>query len=305
MKFLGVLIRREFWEHRGLWITPLVIAAALFLLPMLFGQFTFRVELPFGGEINGDPRQDLFAATTIGVAVPFFVASGILTVVYLLDCLYGERRDRSILFWKSLPVSDTQTVLTKYLVAMVIVPLGTFAVASVTSLLVLAVMALRAPPDLPAVFAWDTGAWLRSQLLMLYGVAATMLWYAPYGAYLLLASAWARRSVYAWALLPPLLAAMLERLVFGTHYFGRIVQRGFGDLLGLAFRVNRQIDLSIGNVFGPRPGGGGGGGPGMRGALERLDPATLLSSTQLWIGLAATALMLWLAIGIRRRRDES
>jgi ABC-2 type transport system permease protein len=298
MRSLLVQIRREFWEHRSLWIAPLAVAALLLLAVVAFGRFEFN---PFP-----QPRGPAEAATTpallqmllLGWSVPFCLAAAILSGVYLLDCLYGERRDRSILFWKSLPVSDTSTVLVKFLVGLALVPLGSFLLSALTSLLASPALLLRARLHLdPGVPIWNLGYWLRMQGLMLYGLLAALLWYAPYAAYLMLASAWARHLPSAWAFLPPVVLALLEYLVFGTHYVGQALERGLGELLHLAFQGG-------GLMAGP----GEGGAPTSFGAQlidARPDPLRLLGSAQLWLGLLEAAALLTLVIRIRRYRDDS
>jgi hypothetical protein len=153
----------------------------------------------------------------------------------------------------------------------------------------------------------------------LYSVVATVLWYAPYAAYLMLISAWARRSTFAWAVAPPVLAALIERVVFDTNNIGRLVQRGFNELYRLAFRINQQIEFTLGDVLQPirrggrqgggpgGPGGPGGGrGPGGDQAFDaRFDPTDLLASPQLWLGLVAAVLMIWAAIALRRRSRDA
>jgi len=302
MSALPVMVKREFWEHRALWVTPLAIAVVLVLGTAFFGQFRLDIV---GGPPPGtrsEPGQPLalFELALLGVSVPFYIAAGILASVYLLDCLYAERRDRSILFWKSLPVSDAATVLVKFIVGLVIVPLGAFTASAVTSVLIAGLLGLRNHAvGIVGVPIWDTVSWLRTQGVMLYGLIAALFWYAPYAAYLMLASAWARRSVYAWAFIPPILLALLERMLFGTNFVGGIVQRGFGEVMHLAFRLNRQIDINVGDVIGPPRGGVG------RRLVQPLDPSALLSSPQLWLGLAAAALMIWGAVRLRRYRDDS
>jgi ABC-2 type transport system permease protein len=288
-------IRREFWEHRSLWIAPLLVGILLLAAVATFS----RVQFFFGA-----PRATLppLVLMLFGWGIPFYLAAGIVVVVYLLDCLYGERRDRSILFWRSMPVSDTQTVLAKLLVGLVIVPLATFAFAALTSLLASAILALRehvqvngqSPPP------WNGLIWLRTQFVMLYGLVALLLWYTPYATYLMLASVWARRSPYAWAFVPPVLLAIFEYMLFGTNYLGRIVERGFNQLVRLAFSLDLQLAFSFGDTAVP---------PGARvpdrGLQQQFVPSRLLESPQLWLGLAAAALMVALAIRLRRYRDDS
>jgi ABC-2 type transport system permease protein len=254
MKALQIQIRREFWEHRGLWIAPLVVAAALLAMVVLFGH-----SHPLHMDFNRSqvPAAESTAPPVFEVmlfwGMALYATAAILASTYFLDCLYSERRDRSIMFWRSLPVSDTQTVLVKFLVGLVIVPLGTFVLAALMSALTGALVQSKAP-------LWDTITWLR----------------------LMLASAWARRSPYLWALLPPILLVIVAHQVFGNYYVGRIIGRGFGELMNLAFQ-------------------GGSGSWSSRSP----DPAALLTSPPLWLGLAATALMLALAIQLRRHRDDS
>jgi hypothetical protein len=140
--------------------------------------------------------------------------------------------------------------------------------------------------------------WLRTQAIMVYMIFATVLWYAPYAAYLLLVSAYARYSVLALAVLPPLLLALLERLLLGTSYLGGVVVRSFTDVLNLAFRLSSQLQLTITDVIrAPRPGRGN---PAANLNLH-FDPSDLLRSPQLWIGLLLAALMVWAAIIVRKR----
>jgi ABC-2 type transport system permease protein len=264
----------------------------MLLAAAIFGH----VNLTFGNEgrpydgPNPPPVAELMA---LGWAVPFYLAAAIQAAAFLIDCLYGERRDRSILFWRSMPVTDARTVLVKLLVGLVLVPLGAFALAAASGLLGCAILALRNHDvvinGLSLLAMWNTAAWLRMQAIMLYGLLAAMLWYAPFAAYMMLISVWARRSPYAWALLPPVLLVAFEHMVFGTHYIGRIVNGGFGEFLHLAYAL-KAADASgrIGSY-----------------SLQLLSPAQLLASQRLWWGLLAAAVMVALATRLRRYRDDS
>lgn len=292
MKVLIMQIRREIWEHRSLWIAPLLVGLLLLIAVATVGRIQF-----YGGPARPASVNTPFELMLLGWGIPFYLAAGIVIVVYLLDCLYGERRDRSILFWRSMPVSDTQTVLAKLLVGLVIVPMGSYLLAAITSLGASGILALRHHVLVNGQLAplWDAGTWLRMQLLMLYGLTVLLLWYAPYAAYLMLASVWARRSPYAWAFVPPVLLAMFENIIFGTRYLGGVVERGLNQVLQLAFNLNLQFAYSVGDQI-PLPRATPGGGRGT---------SALLTSPQMWIGLLAAALMLGLVIRLRRYRDDS
>jgi len=279
-----------------------VIAAVIVLAVAIFGQ-NFRIDIgaPPSGFSGGDLRG-FFMLIVISFEVPFLITAAILVVIYLLDCLYAERRDRSVLFWKSLPVSDRAVVLSKLTIGMLVTPLLFFACAAVTTLLVSAALGARGWLGLQLLGSigplWNTADWFAAQGLILYGMLATLLWYAPYAAYLLMVSAWARRSVFAWAFVPPVALAIIERLLFDTSYIGRLLQGGFRELLGIAFRLNQQLELTFGEVLrAPRGPRGGGFQP-------RIDPTDLLASPQLWIGLIAAALMVWVAIRLRQRGED-
>ena len=309
MKTFRMLIRREFWEHRTLWVTPLLVAALILVGVGAQDEWHALVprELP---RSDSAAQLQPYALGVLNLDALFFVAAALVAVAYLMDCLYAERRDRSILFWRSLPVSDSAVVLAKFTVATVCVPLIFYAAAVVTSLIAGQILRIRG--DVAAMGLGTPGNdWfevLRLQALVLYGMAATVLWYAPYAAYLMLVSAWARRSVLAWAVTPPLLAALIERVLFDTTVIGRVVQRGFNELYRLAFRINQEVNVTLGDMLQPmrRGGGGGGRGPGgMPGTGLRFDPTELLASWQLWLGLAVAVLLLWAAITLRRRSREA
>jgi ABC-2 type transport system permease protein len=297
MKLLQIQIRREFWEHRALWVAPVAVAATLLLLIAVFGHHTQLAQVQF----DADKVPPVFVILLFGWAMVLYLTAAILISIYLLDCLYSERRDRSILFWKSLPVSDTRTVLIKFLVGFVIVPLGTFLLAALTGALAAGILSLRGAftlhHELPL---WNTLEWLRVEGFMLYGLIAALLWYAPYATYLMLASAWARRWPSAWAIIPPVLLAIFEYMILGTHYISRLARRSLGDLSHLAFRTSVEGAQNLGDAASQ---------PAASGAShmmnQSIDPSGLLASPQLWLGLAAAALMLVLTIRLRRYRDDS
>ena len=122
-------------ESRAIWVVPLVIGGLL-MLGSLFGRVD--ITLPGrAGPAGGGPVLFAFGIT-------FVLVMSIHSTWYLLDCLYAERRDRSILFWKSMPLSDTETVLSKLATALLVIPLVYFAVADLTTLLIAFIVSVRA-----------------------------------------------------------------------------------------------------------------------------------------------------------------
>ncbi|HWG76081.1 MAG TPA: hypothetical protein VN660_04740 [Steroidobacteraceae bacterium] len=296
MKVLYMQMRRELWEHRSLWIAPLLVGLLMLVAVATVGRIQFYQGPAPGPGPSPASANTPFAQMLLGWGIPFFLVSLIVIVVYLLDCLYGERRDRSILFWRSMPVTDTQTVLAKLLVGLLVVPLAAFLLSASTSLLASAILALRHHVLVNGQVAplWDGATWVRVQLRVLYSLMVLMLWYAPYGAYLMLASVWARRSPYAWAFVPPVLIAMFENILLGTRYVGGVVERGLNNVLRLAFNLNRQFAYNLGDQL-PTP----------RAVPNGRGVSAFLESPQMWVGLLAAVLMFLLVIRLRRYRDDS
>jgi ABC-2 type transport system permease protein len=272
MNALVMQVRREIWEHRTLWIAPLV-AAGLVMVGSLFGDMNFQMRRP-PTEPDGPP---MVFATAVAVTGFLTVVGSLVIFAYLLDCLYAERKDRSILFWKSMPVSDAVTVLTKFAVAVVVAPLAIWVLGMVTHLLSTGVLAIRQPEIRDALGDGLIGVWLGAQGRLLMGYVVAALWYAPIASYLMLASAYARRAPLMVALLPLVVPTLGERIIFGTSYIW-------------SFLVDR---LFAWNVRGfPTFNAGG----------ELLAP---LAEPALWLGLAAAAGMMYIVIRMRRYRDDT
>ncbi len=277
-------IRRELWENRSIYIAPLAVAA-LIILAFTYSAFespilNIQMHTPNGDTVvhSMPPLVPYDIAAAIIMGTTFLVA-----VFYCLDALYSERRDRSILFWKSLPLSDLTTVLSKAIIPIVLLPALTFILTVVTqSLMVLInLIALHArgvagtPHDLPL---------LQMSLLILYHVITVhALWYAPIYAWLLLVSAWARRAPLLWAVLPPIAVVVVEVIALHTTHVFTL----------LRYRFSGGPDS---NIFGNMS------AMGMN-PLAQLAPAHFFSSPGLWAGLALAAVFLAAAIQLRRYRN--
>lgn len=294
MNVMPALIRREFQEHRALWAAPLAMALILILIAM-FGHF----EMGRMTALTIDQARAILGITVWAMSVVILFIAGIVVSFYLLDCLYADRRDRSILFWKSLPVSDRATVLSKFLVALVVVPLGTFALAVVCDLIVRGILTLRTGAGLlvEEFPLWDTRAWLQSQALLAIWLSAAMLWYAPLAAYLLAVSAWARRNVMMWAVLPPLVIALIERLALGTSHFWAFLAQRLEPAFSVFQGVEAQLMASTVTIHRDRV-------VSLPKVLETLDLAPVYFNLPMLLGLAAAAVLLYGTIRLRRWRDD-
>jgi len=294
MNIQPILIRRELWEHRSLWIVPLVVAC-LIIIAAMFPHAAIQIDR---AELDEAQKHvGVFAVFHAALTIPQFLLLAVILPLYLLDCLYAERKDRSILFWKSLPVSDAHTVLSKFIVALAVVPLGVYVLTLITDVAASGILAVRFRHSeiLSSLVRWDTDVWLHTQGFILAALVVTMLWYAPIAAYLLLVSAWAKRNVMLWATVPPLVAIVVERIAFRSYYVAQLLGyrlNGIWGSLGLARElsgradlVGRQVSASLGDIS-PSPFG-------------------VLLNVDLWLGLVVTLALLWLTIRIRRHQSES
>src|SRR5439155_18192803 len=171
---------RELWENRSIYIAPLAVAVVV-----LFGFMISTYGMPERrrGVLLMDPAKQraLISEPYDAAAMMLIFTVFIVGVFYCLDALYGERRDRSILFWKSLPLSDLTTVLAKASIPLVILPLLAFGITIVTQfiMLLLSSVVLAASGQSVATL-WTQLSFLRMSLLLLYHlVTAHGLWQWP------------------------------------------------------------------------------------------------------------------------------
>jgi len=285
MKTYSWLMRREFWEFRATWLIPAVVGGVL-IISALFGRIDMTAFDSHLAALN------LGTIYLVGLAVLFYAVMSIYSSWYLMDCLYNDRRDRSILFWKSLPVSDSQTVLSKLFMGLAVIPLVFMVAADLTSLLMAFVISIRAR-SFSAVL-WNPQTWFQVQVLWLYVIATTAIWYLPIAGWLMLVSAWAKRAVMLWTLLPPLVLYMIEKWFLNTHVVQNVLGRRLVGYAAVAYHGNEQwindnmSDAATGPVS----------------VWRFINPAGFFSSLEVWIGLAVGVAMIVGTIQLRMRRSE-
>ncbi len=285
------LIRREFWENRAIWMIPAVFGGLL-LLAALFGQVSIpRLTSPQESE----EAADFFL---VAVGAMFYLVMGVYSTWYLLDCLYTDRRDRSILFWKSLPISDATTVLCKLLVGMIIVPLVYFAAADATALIAAFILSIRARASIGSSL-WNGDVWWQVQVLWMYAIVPTAVWYLPVAGWLMLVSAYAKRAVMLWAVLPPLLLYILERVFFGTHTVGHVIARRLTALPFVSFN-----GLGPNYIWTHEGGVVDNAGSPLPSVWHLINPSGFFTSAETWIGVVVGIALIVAAIQLRMRRSE-
>src|SRR5215813_8354789 len=275
-------VRRELWENRSIYVAPLIVAVVA-----LLGFFISTGGMPHRRQavLSLDPAHQ---RAVIGVpydvaAMMLIVTAFMVGVFYCLDALHSERRDRSILFWKSLPVSDLTTVLSKASIPFVILPVIIFAIIVVVQFLMLVWSSVVLLSSGLAGTTWTRFNLFQQSLILVYSLIVIVLWHAPIYSWALLISGWARRATFLWAVLPFLAIAVLEKLAFDTSYFASMLKNrvfGAGDT-AFAFLPHRGVAID---------------------SLVQLTPGRYLATPGLWIGLAFAAA--FLAIAVRQRRYQ-
>ena len=298
------LIKRELWEHRSIWITPAAIAVVVTLgvLAMLMFVSGFAKELDvviFGAQnVAGDGERK--AALTIfflSTSWIFFVALAILTTFYCLDSLYAERKDKSILFWRSLPVTDAETVISKLLTAVFVLPLVSFVGIIVTHLIDLVITSIwvSARGGASGSLIWGSISLFDNWATALVVLIASGLWMSPLIGWFLFVSTWAKRMPFLMAFMPPVLIALLEGIIFRSHHFLEAVGER-GDMTPL-FQIGNLEDFFEEEQWRY--------GVDTITLLDKIDIAGFLTSPELWGGLIVCGLFVTGAIYVRRFRDES
>ena len=273
-------VRRELWENRYLYVTPIFVAGVA-LFAFLVGSFGLPARVRAAAALDPLKQQQALAMPFSMAASVVFLFTYAVGAFYCLDALYGERRDRSILFWKSLPVSDLATVLSKAAIPLVVLPVFIFAIVNVTQLAMLALGTLAlAPSGTSPVLLWTRVPLSSMTLVMAYGLVVHALWHAPLYAWLLLASAWARRLPIVWAMLPLVAISIVHRIAFGTNAWCEFMQYRLMGTLEVAFDFKAS-----------------------GGIVPTLRPLNFLMTPGLWAGLVCAAVCLFLAVRLRRQRD--
>src|SRR4051812_17289009 len=280
-------VRRELWENRSLYMAPLIVAGVI-----LFGFLCTTATLPERRRavlVLDDPSRARSA-----IEMPYDVAAimimftaFIVGVFYCLDALYGERRDRSILFWKSLPISDRTTVLSKIVIPLVALPLISFAIIVATQLMIFLIssVVLLLNGISPATTLAHVNLF-ENMVILIYGLVAASLWHAPTYSWALFVSAWAKRATFLWAVLPVIAISFFEKITFGTQYFYSLIKYRFASWAAEAFAL--------------RPNPNSVHGTPVLDSLSQLTPGRYLSTPGLWLGFLFAAICLTAAIRLRR-----
>lgn len=279
-------VRRELWENRSIYIAPLIVAGVV-----LFGYAISAIGLPHRRRalLLLDPlKQRAIVEQPYDVAAMMLMLTAFLVgIFYCLDALHGERRDRSILFWKSLPVSDFTTVLAKISIPLVVLPLLTFAIIVITQLIMLLMTTAALLPSGLGTTTWERLPFFQLSVILLYGIITSVLWAAPVYGWLLLVSGWARRATFLWAVLPWLAVCIIEKIAFNTAHFAHLLGRRVFGSYEDAFVVAKQPHGAV---------------VPMVDRLTQLAPLKFLSTPGLWIGLVFAAAFLAVAVRLRRYR---
>jgi ABC-2 type transport system permease protein len=275
-------VRRELWENRWIYLAPVAVVGFV-----LFAYSFYTLGLPKHLRqmaAQGPAKQhELIVMPFSAVAGLVMMASFLIGFFYCLEAFQGERRDRSILFWKSLPISDRTVVLSKASIPLLVMPLLMFAIVVIAQTVMLQLSTVRLLSDRWALsLVWTHLKFGQTVIAELYGLIVLALWHAPIYAWLLLVSAWARRVAILWAVLPFLVIFAAEHIAFGTHSFANLIGYRFIGWFQEAFYFPPKGSSM---VFEP---------------FQQLTVARLLSAPGLWLGLIFAAAFLVLAVRLRR-----
>ena len=306
------LLKREYWENKGMFfVAPvrlgLALIAVLAVIMIYLQGRSFDVAKINAAQSSHQQAEIavLMVNNYLSGATPLFVMFSFIAFFYCLGAMFEERRDRSILFWKSLPVSDQMTVLSKLVMVVVVAPLISIGIGIAISFVMLFMICVGM-----AFHGWNffglvlsNGDFYLAPLRLIGMWPIYVLWAVPTVGWLLMVSAWARSKVFLWAVGLPLLALAVAKMAdfmfklnLDVGWFAQnVVSRILGGLFPGAWMAYDQA------------------GDGM--LVQQMQESSLahmlshswmsLGHSSVWIGVIAGAAMIYAAIKLRRWRDES
>ena len=326
-----LLLKREFWEHKGGFFWAPIVAGAIFLVLSLMGigagELAAR-RMPDHAQINVDGGSFKINGLNLGqltekmtpeelreiggvIDLSLLMSAGwpllVLSFVvffYCLGSLYDDRKDRSVLFWKSLPLSDSATVLSKVTSAAVMAPVLAIVAGVLTmfGFLIVSSGVILLHGGNPLTLLWGPGSPLKVAAYLIASIPVYALWALPTIGWLMLCSSWARSKPFLWAIMIPVFAGifvtwfdLMQLFQMETVWFWKnVVAR---SLLSVA--PGSWLDVATfgaGDVDSPKH--------AVSQLINLRTTYSVLLTPQLWIGVVAGAAMIFGAIRMRRWRDE-
>lgn len=327
---LKLLLKREFWEHRGgfFW-APIVaggISLLLTILGIIFGEIAARRAMADGklmldgdvvingldlGALTGRLGPEEMAKLGNGIDLSLFFASswpfivlGFVVFFYCLGALYDDRKDRSVLFWKSLPISDRDTVISKGISALLVAPVLALVAALATMIgfmLILSTVVLLHGGN-PITLLWGPGSPLSVIAAFLVGIPVYALWALPTVGWLMLCSAWARSKPFLWAIMIPVFSGVFVSWFDLTKLFDMDSSWYWANIVGRALLGTFPgMDLVYRDDFGKHA-------HDLDTSLHQMSATSAMQSLatpDIWIGAVAGLVMIYGAIRLRRWRDDN
>lgn len=300
LSLLTMSVKKELWEFNKLlfWV-PIIIIAMMVAAPLL--QLMIIEDYQWNGIIDGLTRlqnqevtQELarvsFAAIS-GLFMPFMMVALLIQLYYFLVCLFDERRDMSIYFWRSMPVSDATAISTKLLTGALVIP-GIFMLAATVTLVLALVLAfisciaLSVGYDISIWHVWGSLELFTNVSLVWLSLIPFVLWLFPLFAWLMLMSMFANKAPFLWALLPIIILVLVEAFV--VHYFD-LNSSFFIQILTDYFGINED---TLQNNFNHE-------------ANMRLMPIKVLMSKISVVAIAVGAGLMYLTYWLRVNRSHA
>ena len=299
MKSLKAMIRRELQEHKwGFVYLPWIVAAFMSLVVVLvyLGLTEVNTEnFNFSTEIYSNPdlikamqestfeqRREAIRAGLLVLGSPLVIALGFALLAFSLSTFFDERKDKSIIFWRSLPVSDSYTVFSKLLVVTVVAPLLVIPALLFLHLVsVTAGSAFFAASDLfPFTWAWQAYPWF-DWIRLIFSLWLQTLWTLPILTWVMLAGAYSRKPVVA-AILPPVVVVLVENVALSSNlFFNSLLERLYPWSRASSFPKEYE-DLAV---------------------SEMSDIPLLFAMSEFWIGILISAIFIYLTIYFRSKSD--
>jgi ABC-2 type transport system permease protein len=298
------LIQRELWEHRSIYVTPAAIGLIVCLMAI-----TGQVAVSAMGEhldfallgataLGENERAAALTGLLTFISIPLFLSMMILTTFYTLDCLYAERKDRSILFWRSLPVTDSETVISKLITALVVIPLVTLLLIMITHLAVLLIasvwVSVRGADAWYLI--WSAAPLFDSWMVTLIYLLTVPLWLSPFIGWFLFVSAFTKRAPFLMAFMLLIVLPMLEKIFLTSSYLATALV----DRIKMPLFTSEEISLNFNDMDDVRDAAESGVS-----LLSLIDLTAFFGSPGLWAGIIVCGLLTTAAIYLRRFRDET